>query len=198
MSWDWIDLLFIITVVLLVLNGLKNGALFSLIHLLSIPVAFVVTNMFGPHFIALLAANGLSATPIIAYGVLFLGTVLIIHIIGSIVHKFLKYVPLLGPADALLGGALGFVEAWLLWLLLLFVLGTFLHTVQSGVESGSVLFQGLNLQDLHLGDLAQFLPTFQQWHDFYNHAVTNSLFAKVNGFFVTKLPDLKIQTPSPL
>ncbi len=198
MSWDWIDLLFVITVVLLVLNGLKNGALFSLIHILSIPVAFIVTYLFGPRFIALLSANGLSSTPLIAYGVLFLGTVLILHIVGSIVRKVLKYVPLLGPADSLLGGVLGFAEAWLLWLLLLFVLGTFLSTVQSGIETGSVFFQGMYLQDLHLGNLAQFLPTFQQWHDFYNQAVTNSLFAKVNGFFVTVLPELKMQTPSPL
>ena len=198
MSWDWIDLLFVITVVLLVLNGLKNGALFSLIHILSIPVAFIVTYLFGPRFTILLSSNGLSFTPLVAYGVLFIGTVLILHIVGSIVRKVLKYVPLLGPADSLLGGILGFVEAWLLWLLLLFVLGTFLSTIQSGIETGSFLFQGINLQDLHLGNLAQFLPTFQQWHDFYNQAVTNSLFAKVNGFFVTVLPELKIQTPMPL
>jgi uncharacterized membrane protein required for colicin V production len=198
MSWDWIDLLFVITVVLLVLNGLKNGALFSLIHILSIPVAFIVTYLFGPRFTILLSSNGLSFTPLVAYGVLFIGTVLILHIVGSIVRKVLKYVPLLGPADSLLGGVLGFVEAWLLWLLLLFVLGTFLSTIQSGIETGSFLFQGINLQDLHLGNLAQFLPTFQQWHDFYNQAVTNSLFAKVNGFFVTVLPELKIQTPMPL
>lgn len=198
MNWDWIDILFVVTVVLLVLNGLKNGALFSLIHILSIPVAFIVTYLFGPHLIALLAMNGFSATPLVAYGVLFLGTVLILHIIGSVIRRFLKFVPLLGPADSLLGGALGFVEAWLLWLLLLFVLGTFLGAVQSGIETGSFLFQGINLQDLHVGNIPQFLPTFQQWHDFYNQAVTNSLFAKVNGFFVTILPDLKIKTPSPL
>jgi uncharacterized membrane protein required for colicin V production len=198
MNWDWIDILFVVTVVLLVLNGLKNGALFSLIHILSIPVAFIVTYLFGPHFIALLAINGFAATPLFAYGLLFLGTVLIIHIIGSIVRKFLKYIPLLGPTDSLLGGALGFVEAWLLWLLLLFVLGTFLSAIQSGIETGSIFFQGINLQDLHVSNIAQFLPTFQQWHDFYNQAVTNSLFAKVNGFFVTVLPDLKIKTPLPL
>ena len=197
MNWDWIDILFVVTVVLLVLNGLKNGALFSLIHVLSIPVAFIITYLFGPHLITLLASNGISATPLIAYGVLFLGTVLILHIIGSIIRSFLKVVPLLGPADSLLGGALGFVEAWLLWLLLLFVLGTFLSAVQSGIETGSFLFQGINLQDLHIDNITQFLPTFQQWHDFYNQAVTNSLFAKVNGFFVTVLPDLKIKTPTP-
>lgn len=198
MNWNWIDILFVATVVLLVLNGLKNGALFSLINILSIPVAFIITYLFGPKFIALLASNNFAATPLIAYVVLFLGIVLILHIIGSIVRKILKHVPLLGPADSLLGGAFGFVEAWLLWLLLLFVLGTFLSAIQSGIETGSFFFQGINLQDFHVDNIAQFLPTFQQWHDFYNQAVTNSLFAKVNGFFVTVLPDLKIKTPLPL
>jgi uncharacterized membrane protein required for colicin V production len=197
-NWDWVDIGFVVTVVLLVLNGLKNGAVFSLINILSIPVAFLVTYLFGPRFVAVLAVNGFSATPLIAYGVLFLGTVLILHIVGSVVRKVLKYVPLLGPADSLLGGALGFVESWLLWLLLLFVLGTFLSSVQSGIETGSIFSQGIDLQVLHMGNIAQFLPTFQQWHDFYNQAVTNSLFAKVNSFFVTALPELQIKTPLPL
>ncbi len=192
MNLDWIDIAFVATVVLLVLNGLRNGALFSLIHIVSIPVAFVVAYIFGPRLIVLLATNGLAATPLIAYAVLFLATVLIVHIVGSVIRKGVKYIPLLGPLDSLLGGVLGFVEAWLLWLLLLFALGNFLSAVQSGFATGSILFQGLNLQGLHLS-----FSTFKQWHDFYNQAVTNSLFARVNGFFVTVLPALP-KTPKPL
>jgi uncharacterized membrane protein required for colicin V production len=193
MNWDWIDILFVVTVVLLVLNGLRNGALFSLINIVTIPVAFIVAYLFGPQLVVLLAANGLPATPLIAYGALFLGTVLILHIIGSVVRRTMKFVPLFGQLDSLLGGVFGFVEAWLLWLLLLFVLGTFLSAVQSGIETGSVIFQGINWQDLHISFL-----TFQKWHDFYNQAVTTSLFAKVNGFFVAKLPALHLKTLQPL
>ncbi len=192
MNWDWIDILFVVTVVLLVLNGLRNGALFSLIHIVSVPVAFVVTYIFGPRLVVLLADNGFAATPLIAYAVLFLGTVLIVHIVGSVVRRTVRYVPLLGPVDSLLGGVLGFLEAWLLWLLLLFALGTFLGAIQSGFTTGSMLFQGMNLQGLHIN-----FGTFKQWHDFYNQAVTNSLFARVNGFFVTVLPALP-KTPKPL
>src|SRR5262249_38738716 len=112
--------------------------------------------------------------------------------IGSIIRKSVKYIPLLGPVDSLLGGILGFIEAWLLWLLLLFALGSFLGAIQSGFATGSILFQGINLQGLHIS-----FATFRQWHDFYNQAVTNSLFAKVNGFFVTVLPELP-KTPKPL
>jgi len=192
MNWDWIDILFVVTVVLLVLNGLRNGALFSLIHIVSVPVAFVVTYIFGPRLVVLLADNGFAATPLIAYAVLFLSTVLIVHIVGSMVRRTVRYIPLLGPLDSLLGGVLGFVEAWLLWLLLLFALETFLGAIQSGFTTGLLLFQGINLQGLHIN-----LGTFKQWHDFYNQDVTNSLFARVNGFFVTALPALP-KTPKPL
>src|ERR1051326_825524 len=81
MNLDWIDIAFVVTVVLLVLNGLRNGALFSLIHIVSVPVAFVVAYLFGPRLVVLLATNGIAATPLIAYAVLFLGAVLILHII---------------------------------------------------------------------------------------------------------------------
>jgi len=189
----WVDILFVVTAVLLVLNGLRNGALFSLIHIVSIPVAFVVAYIFGPRLVVILAANGIAATPLIAYAVLFLGTVLIVHIVGSIVRKGVKYIPLLGPLDSLLGGVLGFVEAWLLWLLLLFALGSFLGAIQSGFVTGSMLFQGINLKGLNITP-----GTFREWHDFYNQAVTNSLFARVNGFFVATLPALpKILKPLP-
>ena len=47
MSLSLIDILFLITVALLVFNGLRNGAVFSLINLLSIPVAFGVAYYYG-------------------------------------------------------------------------------------------------------------------------------------------------------
>ncbi len=180
MSFSFIDILFLVTVALLVFNGLRNGAVFSLIHLLSIPVGIAVVFVFGPPFIKLLAANGLSATPLIAYIVLFFGTVLILHIIGTSIRGVVKKIPFIGFGDSLAGGAIGFVEAWLLWLFLLIVLGSFLGSVQNTVTQTSHVVPGLNIQ----------IQQLQQWHDFYNQAVTNSLFARVNGFFVKQLPNV--------
>ncbi len=175
-----VDILFLVTVVLLVLSGFRNGAVISLVSLLSIPIGFFVAYHYGPGFTKLLAANGLSATPLISYVVLFFGTVLILHIIGSVVRNVVDAIPLIGPADALLGGAAGFVEAWLLWLVLLIILGNFLHDTQTTINSTINIVPGLNIS----------VEQFKTWHDFYNQAITNSLFAKVNGFFVRELPAL--------
>src|SRR5450759_1399358 len=103
-----VDILFLVTVVLLVFSGFRNGALISLISLVSIPLGFFVASQYGPSFTTVLAAYGLSATPLISYVVLFFGTVLVLHIVGSFVRNIAKGVPLLGPADTLLGGAIGF------------------------------------------------------------------------------------------
>jgi uncharacterized membrane protein required for colicin V production len=175
-----VDILFLVTVVLLVFSGFRNGAVISLISLLSIPIGFFVASQYGPAFTKLLAVNGLSATPLISYVVLFFGTVLVLHIIGSFVRNAVKVVPLIGPADSLLGGAVGFVEAWLLWLVLLIVLGNFLHGIQTTIQSTVNIVPGLNIS----------VDQFKTWHDFYNQAITNSLFAKVNAFFVSELPAL--------
>jgi uncharacterized membrane protein required for colicin V production len=177
MSLSWIDILFIITVVLLVFNGFRNGAIFSLITFFGLPVGLWVAYTYGPQLTSILASNGLPATPLISYIVLFFGTVLLIHIVGNMVRGVVKSVPVISQGDTLIGGAIGFIEAWLLWLLLLVVLSAFLINLQT---PGSGLAASLNIQPGQL----------QGWHDFYNQTVTNSLFAKVNGFFLKSLPSL--------
>ena len=171
-SLSIIDLLFLVTIVLLVFNGLRNGAVFSLFNLLSIPIAFLVAYAFGPQFTNILAANKLPATPLIAYVVVFFGTVLILHIIGTVVRGVTSRLPLIGIADSLIGAVIGFVEAWVLWLVLLIVLHNFLQTVRG----------------FPIGDLTT-------WQNFYNTAVSHSLFANVNSFFVKTFPNVPIPQP---
>jgi uncharacterized membrane protein required for colicin V production len=180
MAFSLIDIMFLVTVALLVFNGLRNGAVFSLVNLLSIPIGIAVVVLFGPQFTRLLAANGLSATPLIAYAVLFFGAVFILHIIGTSIRGVVRKIPIIGFGDSLAGGVIGFVEAWLLWLFLLMVLGSFLGSIQSTVTQTSHIVPGLNIQ----------IEQLKNWHDFYNQAVTNSIFARVNGFFVKELPNL--------
>jgi hypothetical protein len=74
----------------------------------------------------------------------------------------------------------GFVEAWLLWVVLLAVLGTFLGNIQGSITSASGVIPGFNIS----------MSQLQQWHDFYNMAVTQSLFARVNSFIIRELPNL--------
>ena len=167
-----IDLLFLVTIVLLVFNGLKNGAVFSLFNLLSIPIAFLVAYEFGPQFTNILAANKFQATPLIAYIVLFFGTVLILHIIGTVVRGVTSHLPLIGIVDSLIGGVIGFVEAWILWLVLLIVLHNFLQ----------------DARNIPIGDLTS-------WQSFYNTAVSHSLFANVNSYIVKTFPNVPIPQP---
>lgn len=176
MSLSWIDILFLVTVGLLAFNGLRNGLVFSLVNLISIPVGIGIALLFGPQLTRLLAANNLPSTPLISYIVLFFGTVLVLHIVGTAVRNVTKKIPLVGLGDALLGAAVGFVEAWLIWLILLLVLGNFLNALQNGTSS----IPGLKIEQLHT------------WHDFYNDAITHSIFAQVNGFIVKTLPGITI------
>ena len=179
-----IDILFLITVVLLVLSGLRNGFVLSLVNLISIPLALGVAYFFGPQFTAALASTfGFSATPLISFFILFFLAVLVLHFVGGTLRGIVKSIPLIGSGDSLLGGVVGFVEAWLLWLFFLLVLGSFLNGVQgtvSTVQHGASLIPGATIP---LGQL-------QQWHDFYNQTITNSLFAKVNSFFLKSLPNI--------
>ena len=180
MQLSLIDILFLITVALLIFNGLRNGALFSLINLLSIPIGAAIAYFYGPRFTMLLSANGLPATPLISYLVLFFGSVLVLHILGTTVRGIVKRIPLVGLGDSLIGGIVGFAEAWLLWLFLLIILGNFLIQSQNTIQQSTQVVSGTNLQ----------VSQLQNWHDFYNQTVSTSLFAKVNGFFVKTLPNV--------
>ena len=180
-----VDILFLVTVALLAFNGFRNGVVISLVNLISIPVGIVVALLFGKQLMQMLASNNLPATPLIAYIVLFFGTVLVLHIIGTVIRGVVQKIPFVGFGDALLGTLIGFVEAWLLWLVLLLLLGSFLHNTQDSIQRGSSIIPGLNIQ----------VDQLRQWHDFYNETVSNSLFAKVNGFFIQKLPNLPTLRP---
>ncbi|HZS76707.1 MAG TPA: CvpA family protein [Ktedonobacteraceae bacterium] len=176
--FNWIDLAFLVTIALLVFNGLRNGALFSLVHLLGIPIALGVTLFFGKPFTMFLNSNGLSVSPLIAYIVLFFVTILVIHIIGTMIRGVVRAVPFLGLGDVLLGGLIGFIEAWLLWVIVLLVIGNFLGGIQNTIHAGSQVVPGLNIT----------VTQYQDWLNAYNQALNNSLFAHVNGFIIKTLP----------
>ncbi len=138
----------------------------------------VLSVFFGKPFTLFLAANGLSISPLISYIVLFFGSVLVLHIIGTAVRGVVRAIPIVGLGDALVGGLVGFVEAWLLWVIVLLVIGHFLQDIQGTINVGKQAIPGLNIT----------VSQYQVWHDTYNQALNNSFFAKVNGFFIKELP----------
>ena len=84
-----------------------------------------------------------------------------------------KHIPVLGCGDSLLGGFVGFFEAWLIWVIVLFFVGNFLHDIQATIQTGKTLIPGLNIT----------VQQYQVWHDAYNQAVHNSLFAQGQRLF---------------
>jgi hypothetical protein len=110
----------------------------------------------------------------------------VLHIIGTVVRGIVRAIPIVGLGDSLLGGVIGFVEAWLLWLIVLLVIGHFLQGIQGAIQTGNHLIPGLNIT----------IQQYQTWHDTYNQAVNNSIFARVNGLFIKELPALPATLPS--
>jgi uncharacterized membrane protein required for colicin V production len=178
--FNWIDLLFLATIVLLIFNGFRNGAVFSIINLLSIPIAFGVAYFLGKPFALFLATNGLLISPLISYLVLFFATILVIQIIGTAMRGTVKSIPVIGCGDSLIGGAVGFLEAWLIWLIVLLIVGKFLQNMQASIQAGKQFIPGFNIP----------VQQYVTWHDAYNQAIHNSLFARVNSFFIKELPNL--------
>jgi uncharacterized membrane protein required for colicin V production len=124
------------------------------------------------------AKNGLSISPLISYLVLFFVTILVIQIIGTSMRGVVRALPIIGLGDSLLGGLVGFIEAWLIWLIVLLIVGNFLNDIQATIHTSKQLIPGLNIT----------VQQYQVWHDTYNQAVHNSLFARVNSFFIKELP----------
>jgi uncharacterized membrane protein required for colicin V production len=178
MPFNWIDILFLVTVALLVFNGFRNGAVVSLVNLISIPLGLAVAYFFGQSFTLALSSSGLSIAPFVAYVVLFFATVLVLHIIATVIRGFAHSIPVANFGDEILGAILGFIEAYLIWLVLLLVVGNFLQSTENLIQQGKTVIPGLNIS----------IKQFQDWHDTYNYAVTNSVFAQVNSFVVKTLP----------
>ncbi|MDQ2904737.1 MAG: CvpA family protein, partial [Chloroflexota bacterium] len=167
-SLNWIDLLFLVTILFLVFNGFRNGAVTSLLNLLSIPLGFAVAYVFGPQFTMALASNNLNIAPFLAYIILFFATVIVVHIVATVIRGFVSKIPGVGFGDQLLGAFLGFIEAWLLWVVLLIVV----HNVLTSAQN----VPGINATQ------------FVQLQQAYNQTISDSLFARVNSFIVPHLP----------
>lgn len=163
-----VDILFLVTVVILVFNGFKNGAVFSLFNLLSLPLAAIVAYLYGPQFVHLLVTQNINVVPLAAYIIIFFAAVFVLHFIGTALHSVIKNIPVLGFGDEVAGAAVGFVEAWLLWVILLIVLHNFL----------------LNAPHIQGVEITQITG----WQQFYNDTINNSLFARVNSFIVPHVP----------
>lgn len=134
--------------------GLRRGLIFEVVHLTGFVVAFAVAYMYFDNLAPQLRlwipypashsdnnltflTNALSLQDAyyraIAFAILFFGTKILLHIIGSMLD-FLADLPLLRTVNRWLGGAFGFIEVYLvLFLFLYFAALVPLHFVQQSV-----------------------------------------------------------------
>lgn len=135
-------LTFIILIVLIggFFIGLRRGLILGIVHLTGFIVSFIVAYMYYDDIAQRLRLwipypaensdsnltflmNALSLEDayynVIAFAILFFGTKILLHIVGSMLD-FLADLPILRTANKWLGGALGFIEVYLLTFVLLY------------------------------------------------------------------------------
>ncbi|MDQ0230982.1 CvpA family protein [Metabacillus malikii] len=136
-----LDLVLIIILLLGILVGLKRGFILQFIHLTGFIVAYIVAYQFfddlapkltlwvpypvtndGPAMLSLLNGEDLEGAyyRAVAFVILFIGTKIAMHIIGSMLD-FVALLPILKQLNSLAGMLLGFLESYLVLFILLFI-----------------------------------------------------------------------------
>ena len=138
---NWVDYIFVAIFFFTILSGLSRGLVKEVISLITLVAAFVVASMFSHTLAATFtgspavqnmvsqvatstgvnAAQPVSLVTIgICFGLLFAGTVVVGSIISSILNIAFQ-AGMLGVGNRLLGGAFGFGKAFLITLVIIFV-----------------------------------------------------------------------------
>jgi uncharacterized membrane protein required for colicin V production len=141
--------------------GRRRGFILQIIHLISFVVAIVVAyTYFGelasyirlwipyPQFSSDstvgMIINTFNAESVyysgIAFAILFFGTKIVLHLIGSMLD-FLAHLPILRSVNQLLGGIFCFIEAYLILFVLLFVAALVPIDLVQDIMQGSIVVQ---------------------------------------------------------
>lgn len=168
----WLDLLVAIVLVISIWHGWRTGFLVGIFNLLSIPLGIAAAYFFAK---PLADATNISLT--IMYAIIFFVVVIGVHIVGSMLRKFMKSkVWIAAQTDALLGAIVSGAKAWILLVLFLVVWGGLLNS--SIVQASACTATSLG------GQASSLSSDVASWGADYNNAVENSLFAHINGFIV--------------
>ncbi|TYR82208.1 CvpA family protein [Priestia megaterium] len=136
-----LDIILIVLLLLGFLTGLKRGFILQLVHLVSFAAAFIVAYMFSGDLaprlrliipfpdiqqqsVASIVFDSVSIEDafyrMIAFAILFFATRLVLRIIGS-VFTSLTELPILRQLNRWGGGALGFLEVYVIVFVLLYI-----------------------------------------------------------------------------
>ncbi|MED4401150.1 CvpA family protein [Metabacillus fastidiosus] len=136
-----LDFILIIILAIGLFTGLKRGFILQLIHLTGFIIAFIVAYQFfddlaphmklwipypmtgeGPIMLSLLTGDSLEDAfyRAISFVILFIGTKIVMHIIGSMLD-FVALLPVLKQLNKWAGSVLGFLENYLIMFIMLFI-----------------------------------------------------------------------------
>lgn len=132
---NWVDYIFLAIFLFSTLAGLTRGFVREIVSLITLIAAFVIAILFAHPLAAMFshssavqgaveqAANVQSASYLsvsIAFALLFMGTIIVGAIISSILNMAFK-VGILGFGNRLLGGVFGLIRAFIVNLVIIFI-----------------------------------------------------------------------------
>ncbi|MEO0122757.1 MAG: CvpA family protein [candidate division WOR-3 bacterium] len=142
----WVDILILIIIICLVIQGLIVGFIRSIFDIGGIVIGI---------FLAIEYAERLKMERYVAFLLIFLGTAIIASILGRIISKLIHLTPL-GIMDRLMGGGLGFIKG--IFFCFVFIIILFLwdkgRTIEKCEIAPLILNSGLSI--------AQLLP--EKWY----------------------------------
>ena len=124
---NWLDVVFGVTVLLLLIRGMFNGFVKEMGHIAGLLLGFVLANRFYTQ-VALLYGRVIEDgdyAELAAYLSIFLVVMLTISLVVIVVRNILRAAAL-GGVDRIAGGVLGFVKGFILCVILLIALTAFL------------------------------------------------------------------------
>ena len=141
---NYLDIIIAVTLLYGLIKGFSNGIIKEVTSLLALFVGVYVAINFSeylePKFIDILDVDQ-DFVPVIAFGFLFLVSVLCIKAIGFAFDKLTK-VMALGLFSRVFGGAFGFLKVVIIFSILLFFINDY-NLLNKQTKSGSVLFAPL-------------------------------------------------------
>jgi membrane protein required for colicin V production len=157
----WIDIVFIIILLILGFHGLLIGLIRSICDIIGILMAYILAVSFSPL---------LEIPRVLSFFLIFIIVVIAVHLIGRILSKAIKATPL-NMLDRLLGGLLGFVKGLIICfvvLLIMLLLKRPNNTVERSTVAPWILKGGLTA--------SQVLPG--KWSEWIEHIIAHRSLAQ--------------------
>lgn len=135
-----LDIIFCVILGFLGLRGIFRGLIREVASILGLLLGFILANTYHGQLVPLLEGplGGPGLANLAAYLGIFLGTVAVIFVLGTLIRKILKLI-MLGWLDSIGGGALGLFKGALLCSIIVMALTAFLPSKAEILASSRIV-----------------------------------------------------------